>query len=221
MTETVILADADYVDSVAFQLTVNFERVLGRRIPKADLAQWLVCVALDGGLCPSAPSPSFPASEEKGRAGDSDADSRQSTAVFTYTKPIMQNFTPGDLVNEVNGHAFMDDRLGEFALSAYPVEPVVDSTQFFVDVLDTICCSQEVKRLIVIPNAEQQGVIDRVRQCLRHHDTSGGASNPQLRQVTLLAMQPLTGGAFRQELLGYSLMAALGIRGEEVTQAVT
>ena len=50
--ENVILADADYVDRVTFDLTVNFERMIGRRIPKADLAQWLECVALDGGLKP-------------------------------------------------------------------------------------------------------------------------------------------------------------------------
>ena len=48
--ENVILVDADYVDKVAFDLTVNFERMIGRRIPKADMALWLECVALDGGL---------------------------------------------------------------------------------------------------------------------------------------------------------------------------
>ena len=48
--ETVILVDADYVNKVAFDLIVNFERMLGRRIPQADMATWLECVALDGGL---------------------------------------------------------------------------------------------------------------------------------------------------------------------------
>ena len=48
-SENVILVDADYVDKVAFNLTVNFERMIGRRIPKADMAKWIVCVALDGG----------------------------------------------------------------------------------------------------------------------------------------------------------------------------
>ena len=49
-SENVILVDADYVDAVAFNLIVNFERMLNRPIPKADLAQWLVCAALDGGV---------------------------------------------------------------------------------------------------------------------------------------------------------------------------
>ena len=49
-SENVIIVDADYVDKVVFDLTVNFERMLGRRVPKADMARWVECVALDGGL---------------------------------------------------------------------------------------------------------------------------------------------------------------------------
>ena len=52
--ENVILVDADYVDKVLFNLTVNFERMLERHIPKAELALWADCVALDGGLRPEA-----------------------------------------------------------------------------------------------------------------------------------------------------------------------
>ena len=39
------------------------------------------------------------------------------------------------------------------------------------------------------------------------------------KHTTVLAMQPMQPGAFRQELLGYSLMAALGIRAEEINEA--
>ena len=35
LSPNVILADADYIDKVAFDLSVNFERMLGRRIPPA------------------------------------------------------------------------------------------------------------------------------------------------------------------------------------------
>ena len=49
-SETVIIVDADFLDHVAFDLIVNFERMIGRRIPQADMAQWAVCAALDGGL---------------------------------------------------------------------------------------------------------------------------------------------------------------------------
>ena len=50
MNNNVILVDADYVDKVAFNLIVNFERMIGRRIPQADFAKWIDCVALDGGI---------------------------------------------------------------------------------------------------------------------------------------------------------------------------
>lgn len=49
---TVILADADFMDRVAFDLTVNFERMIERRIPKGDMSLWAVCAALDGDYAP-------------------------------------------------------------------------------------------------------------------------------------------------------------------------
>ena len=35
-------------------------------------------------------------------------------------------------------------------------------------------------------------------------------------RITVFGMQPLVGGGFRQEILGYSLMNALGIRSDEI-----
>lgn len=49
-SENVIVVDAEYVDRVAFNLIVNFERMLGRKIPAADMARWMDCLALDGGF---------------------------------------------------------------------------------------------------------------------------------------------------------------------------
>ena len=51
-SENMIIIDGDYAERVAFHLTVNFERMLGRRIPPADLPRWIDCLALDGGLRP-------------------------------------------------------------------------------------------------------------------------------------------------------------------------
>ncbi|MBF1441713.1 MAG: hypothetical protein HXN44_06175, partial [Prevotella nanceiensis] len=36
------------------------------------------------------------------------------------------------------------------------------------------------------------------------------------KKITLFAMQPMPGGNFKQEILGYSLMSALGIKGSEL-----
>ena len=187
MNNNVILVDADYVDKVAFNLIVNFERMIGRRIPQADFAKWIDCVALDGGI----------------REGEQET---QVILLHDKQKKAMDNFVPGNY-EELNGKAFKD-QLGEFVINAYPAEDIVGSEQQFIDTLQLVCTQKEVKRVMVIPNAEDPYIYNKVRDALRKTDDD--------KRITVFAMQPMTGGPFQQEILGYSLMAALGIRAEEV-----
>ena len=185
-TENVILVDAEHVDKVAFDLIVNFERMLGRRIPQADMARWIDCVALDGGV----------------REGE-----HETLVVFIHDKERRQleNFTPAVYDKELDGQAFRD-HLGEFSISALPVEAVTTKADFFIDTLQLVCAQKEVRRVMVIPG---DSLIPTVRQTLNHIDDDN-------KRITIFAMQPLQGGNFRQEILGYSLMAAMGIRSEEI-----
>ncbi len=189
-SENVIIVDADYVDKVAFELIVNFERMIGRRIPPADMAKWLVCVALDGGL----------------REGD-----HQTQVVLIHDRGArrMENFMPADYETELNAQAFMDPKLGEFTISSYPVEDIVSKDDYMADVAQTIANLKEVKRIMIIPNTEQGNQYELIRKALSRIDDED-------KRITLLAMQPLTGGNFRQEILGYSLMTALGIKADEI-----
>ena len=187
MNNNVILVDADYVDKVAFNLIVNFERMIGRRIPQADFAKWIDCVALDGGI----------------REGEQET---QVILLHDKQKKAMDNFVPGNY-EELNGKAFKD-QLGEFVINAYPAEDIVGSEQQFIDTLQLVCTQKEVKRVMVIPNTEDPYIYNKVRDALRKTDDD--------KRITVFAMQPMTGGPFQQEILGYSLMAALGIRAEEV-----
>ena len=186
MSENVILVDADYVDKVAFDLTVNFERMIGRRIPQADMARWVDCVALDGGL----------------RQGE-----HETRVVLIHDKASvgMKYFVPGGFC-QLKDQAFRDN-LGEFAFEAYPVEELTTKEDFFTDALLAICQQQEVKRIMVVAD---DAYYNKVREALNRLEEK------EERHVTVFAMQPMPGGSFRQEMLGYSLMAALGIRGEEV-----
>lgn len=184
-SENVILVDADYVDKVAFDLIVNFERMIGRPIPKADMARWLECVALDGGL----------------REGKNDIQ-----VVLLHQGKQMENFQPGAF-EQLDGKAFMGP-LGEFLISCVVVEDMVTMEDLFIDSLQVISNAAEVRRLIVVPDAEH--IYNKVREGLRHADDE--------KRITVLAMQPMQGGNFRQEILGYSLMAALGIKGEEINK---
>ena len=195
----VILVDADYVDKVAFDLTVNFERMIGRRIPQADMAQWLECVALDGGLRPKV--------SEAGSGEQLAVSGERTVQVVLLHKGLqMENFSPGRFA-ELDGKAF-ESRLGEFLISCVPVEDLTTMDDLFVDSMQVIANAEEVKRLIVVPDAEH--IYNKVREGLRHADPD--------KHVTVLAMQPMEGGNFRQEILGYSLMAALGIRSEEINK---
>ena len=201
----VILVDADYVDKVAFDLTVNFERMIGRRIPQADMAQWLECVALDGGL---RPMDHGDGSDDHSRLSTTDQQNRPQMiqVVLLHKHAQMDNFTPGRFA-ELDGKAF-EGRLGEFLISCVQVEDLTTMDDLFVDSMQVIANAEEVKRLIVVPDAEH--IYNKVREGLHHADPDN--------HVTVLAMQPMEGGNFRQEILGYSLMAALGIRSEEINK---
>ena len=190
-SENVIIADADYIDKVAFDLTVNFERMINRRIQPADMAQWAVCIALDGGL----------------REGE-----HETQVVLIHDKKAiaMKNFRPSNYETDLNAKAFKDDKLGEFIFSSYPTEEkMAGKDEFLVEVARTVCNAKEVKRVMVIPNSEDGDAYDQLRDMLRKVDDDD-------KRITLFAMQPMPGGNFRQEILGYSLMNALGISANEI-----
>ncbi len=190
-SENVIIADADYIDRVAFDLTVNFERMINRRIQPADMAQWAVCIALDGGL----------------RVGDHET---QVVLIHDKKSMAMKNFRPSHYEKDLNAQAFKDGKLGEFVISSYPTEDnLVGKDDFLIDVARTVCNAKEVKRVMIIPNSEDGDAYDQLRNMLRKLDDDE-------KRITLFAMQPMPGGNFRQEILGYSLMNALGISANEI-----
>ncbi len=186
-SENVIIADADFVDKVAFDLTVNFERMLMRRVPKADLARWIDCIALDGGI----------------REGENEV---QVVLIHNKENTGLENFTPAHYKEELDGKAFKD-HLGEFSINTYPVEELVSKADFIAEAAQIACSQKEVKRVMVVPDDEE--TYAKVRHALKRIDDEG-------KRITLFAMQPMEGGNFRQEILGYSLMSALGINGEEI-----
>ena len=186
LSKNIILVDASYIDKVAFDLTVNFERMLMRRIPKADLAHWLDCVALDGGLT----------------TGDNEI---QVIFIHDKTSKALDNFAPATFETEIHGKAFKDN-LGEFSMLAYPVEKNITTKEFFfLDTLTVLLDSEKVEKVMVIADMEEYG--SAVRNELKKNKD---------KSITLFAMEPQMGTGFSQQILGYSIMSALGIRGDEL-----
>ena len=195
-SDNVILADADYIDRVAFDLTVNFERMLERRIPKADLARWIDCVALDGGCMP----PSHPQGKGEGE--------QEIRVILLHSKDKLQldNFVPANFAQDLDGKAFRDN-LGEFCISCVQVEELTTMEDLFAESLKHICQQPDVKRLMIIGDEQYY---NRIKLTLQEQGTSGK------EQYTVFTMQPMPGSRFQQQILGFSLMAALGIKGEEL-----
>lgn len=181
----IILVDADYLDTVAFDLIVNFERMLGRRIERGDLAHWLDCIALDGGL----------------RPGENEL---QVHFLHPKKKEELRHFTPSLFEADLNGLSF-SDRLGHFALSAFPVEEVVTMSDFFVQSFTLMADAKETQSIMVVGDMAAYGA--RLKDVCR--EVRG-------KDITLFTMEPTTGRGFNQEILGYSLMSALGISGDEL-----
>lgn len=229
--ENIILADADFVDGVAFNLIVNFERMIGRRISKADLATWLSCVALDGGLRPVASGvktggtsgedgnlskeKSSVASRDTAEESDNAAieapetkETVNQTAVILVAsegKRELENFCPSSLDDEIRGKAFKDS-VSEFSLLLARSSRETKSDSVFTDILSHILEQRQVKRIMLVPKEGE--VVQEIRRILRQKDLD--------KRITLFAMEPLPVTECRQEILGYSLMHALGIKADEI-----
>ena len=194
-SENIIIVDGDYIDHVAFDLIVNFERMLNRRIPSADFSQWVVNIALDGRLKPG---------------------NHETQVVLLHDKknPKLENFAPADYLKELNGQAFKDSQLGEFIINAIATgDEVTKKDDVLLDLLKTILNHEEVKRIMVVSNAEDSQLMSTLRSTLRDVDD-------ELKHITLFAMPPLEGGNFKQQILGYSLLNAMGISASEIESKI-
>ncbi len=158
--ENVILIDADCVDNTAGKLREHFEQALGRQIPEADLAEWLVCAALDGGV-----------GEGENRV--------QCIFVHAKDKCALQHFCPQTTMQELDGKAFLDNVLGEFQINCLCNEGL-GVEDFFTECARVLLDSKEVKRLVLVPElaTSGEGLMALAKDA------------PKDKEITLLSMQP-------------------------------
>ena len=119
-------------------------------------------------------------------------------------KAALEHFQPSRFDEDLNGLSF-DDNLGHFSLFAFPVEDVVRSDEFFLQSLTMLADAAEVKKLLVVGDTQSygKGMVDICQ------NTDG-------KDITLFAMEPVMGQGFKTEILGYSLMSAMGISADEL-----
>lgn len=195
MSENIIIVDGDYVDKVAFNLIVNFERMLNRQIPAADFSQWVVAIALDGRLKPG---------------------NHETQVVVLHDKnnSKFENFMPANFESELNKKAFKDEQLGEFIINTIATgSQMTDKDAVLLDVLKIALNHNDVHRIMIVPNAEDSNVYDVIRNTVKDADD-------EEKHITMFAMMPMEGGNFKQQILGYPLMNAMGIRAEEIERKI-
>lgn len=206
MAPNIILIDAAYADRVAAAFRQHFGAELQRGLPKADLAQWLVCMALDAEF----------AAVVKSAEDDAELQGVQVFVFHDRKAKVMQNITPSNFSQEIDGKAFVEPGLGEFALACCPVERVTTLEDLCVESLETVLGDKKVERVAVVydfdgTTAESRTLTQRITKLCKRQSAA-----EQAKDVTLFTMQPLEGDGFAQQVLGFSLLAALGVSGSEM-----
>lgn len=200
MAPHVILLDAAYLDRIAAAFRDHFGAELGRTLPKADLAQWLVCTALDAGF-------------------EGPETAVQCILIHDREVKVMGHVAPGNFSQELDGQAFAEPGLGEFTLACCPVERVTTLEDLCAESLEALLDDKEIRSVAVVYDFDQttagsRTLTKRIATLCRKHAEACTESAP--KDVTLFTMQPLEGEGFAQQMLGYGLMAALGIAGDEL-----
>lgn len=101
-----ILVDAEYAETVAGRLRRHYSEVLGREVPRLDMADWLTCCALDSGL----------------QQGDNEV---QVCIFHQPEKEHLEHFIPSNLKDELDKQGFDIPGLAEFTVNCAIKEEIV------------------------------------------------------------------------------------------------
>lgn len=116
----------------------------------------------------------------------------------------MSAVEPGNYKEDLTEKAFKD-RLGEFTLDSFPIEKIVSTGEFVSQALKAAMESEATKQILVVGDFSSYG-----------EEICKVASEDSSAKITLFGMTPLPEGKYKQQVLGYSVMSALGIKAEEL-----
>ncbi len=183
----VMLIDASYIDRVGTDLATYFTPVVKRELPKADLTILLECLALDAGVLP----------------GNNEI---QVFFVYDSDEKQMRFCTPSYLNKEIHEKAFKSE-LGEFSLYAFQSSEMVPRRDFFMELLQLLGESKDVKQVIVIPDEMNDVVsLEHIVEKIKGKES-----------ITLFGMAPPKKECvYTFEQLGFAMLQAFGIRADEL-----
>ena len=187
------LIDCEHLSRVCGRLRKDLPQMTGHAVPEADLARWLECALLDALQA----------------AGITDTKAATGTTqVYLFHEngaETLENFLPTHFNTELDGQAF-NGPAGEFLLAACPTQPNLGSKEtLYCETLQSLLRTGKSNLIIIAADFEAYGT--RIDQLL--------ADYPDARAI-LLTLSPDTGSNNRATQIGFSLLAALGIRSSEI-----
>lgn len=193
LAENVILVDVIYFNDVVKDLKRYFELQLGRPLQDVYIEEWASFLALDAGV------------RDEGN---------EIQVLFVHdekTDKLLYS-DPADLKKDLNGVGFAN-QLGELTFTAVSSEGLVPRADLYLDLLAIALNSADVKRLMLVPYFDDYGA--RLTDVLK--DGLADADADKTKEVSLFNMdEPALPLTCKWDLLGYSLMRALGIKAEEL-----
>lgn len=191
LAENVILIDVSYFNDVVKDLKRYFEMQLGRPLQNIYIEEWASFLALDAGV----------------RDKDNNIE-----VLFVHDEKTVKllHTDPADLKKDLNGVGFTN-ALGELTFASVSSEGLVSRTDLYLDLLTIALNSADVKRLMLVPFFDDYGMklIDILKEGMKDADNA--------KEVYLFNMdEPALPLACKWDLLGYSLMRAMGIKSEEL-----
>lgn len=184
--ETVMLIDAVLLDTLARGFKKHFKQIVHRPLPKLDIAQLIVNLAIDAAL----------------PEGDKEI---QVILVYDQTVPWFRHCVPSSFKKNLDGTAFQD-RLGEFRFACLSPEGITTREDLYFDLLQIIGKSPDVKQIIAVPyEFENRPVIHAEMKKVKGKEV-----------ILFGASMPAKKTSYTCLMLAYPIIQALGIRGEEL-----
>ncbi len=183
----VLLIDADYLDRVATDLRIHFSSIIGRELPAADISILLECLSLDAGIT---------------------ASNSRVQVVFLYeeTHQALNSCKPSLLPTELNEMAFKG-KFSEFTLSSFATNELVSKEKLFREMFQVIANDAGVKQMLIVPDEQKYltNLLSEIEQIAVE------------KSIVLFGMNPSEEvSKTRFELLGFSILQALGIQPSEL-----
>ena len=193
LAENVILVDVAYFNDVVKDLKRYFELQLGRPLQNIYVEEWASYLALDSGV------------------RDKDNNIEVLFVLDSQTNMLL-HCDPSDLNKYLNGVGYTN-QLGEFTFTSVSSEGLVPRANLYLDLLNIALNSADVKRLMLVPFIDDYGakLMEVLDEYLRNADTENS------KGLFLFNMdEPAHPLGCKWDLLGYSMMRALGIKAEEL-----